>query len=96
MEKFFSNITKIKIMEDLMSEYYHHQKDAEFTKLGEAYNAIKKREPYYVKVLDFLFLNHWTIRKASTYLYCSERTVIRKRNELLLELYDAVFSEEVA
>lgn len=89
-----SDGTKVKIAGDLLRHYYKHIKEDSMKKVKESLEKIKEIEPYYYKVIEFMYLNNWSIRKSSIYLHCSEPTVERKRNKLLLLLYEMCYGGE--
>lgn len=93
-KKLLSDRTKIMVAGDMLKHYYHNKKDENTKAVGEALEAIKKKEPFYWKILEFLYLNNWSARKSWMEIqYCSERTFYYKRDMMLLEIYDYVFND---
>ena len=84
--------TKIMVAGDVLKYYYQHQKEEDMKVVEDALEKIKEEEPFYWKILEFIYLNNWSMTKTWVQLkYCSERTMYYKRDRMLLQLYKYVF-----
>ena len=96
METIFelSESTKVKIAGDLLKYYYKHKDDKGYNgeKVTEALKKIEEEEKEYFLILRNIYRYGWSIKKTAFYIPCGDNTVLRKRDKMLLMLFDEVLA----
>jgi hypothetical protein len=89
-----SDSTKVKIAADMLKYYYKHKDNKNYNgeKIEAALRKVEEEEKEYFLILRDIYRYGWSISKTARKIPCGSNTVLRKRDKMLLMLFDEVLA----